>query len=51
MEERERRLAALDTAISRGITDIKGGRLHDADSVFDELEAKYEQMVTERRGP
>lgn len=49
MEERERRLAALDTAISRGITDIKGGRLHDADSVFDELEAK--QMATERRGP
>ena len=49
MEERERRLAALDTAISRGITDIEAGRLHDADSVFDELEAK--QMATERRGP
>jgi antitoxin ParD1/3/4 len=51
MEERERRLAALDTAISRGITDIEAGRLHDADSVFDELEAKYEQMVTERQEP
>jgi antitoxin ParD1/3/4 len=51
MEERERRLAALDTAISRGITDIEAGRLHDADSVFDELEAKYEQMATERREP
>jgi len=40
MEERERRLAVLDSAIARGIADIEAGRVHDADDVFDELEAE-----------
>jgi antitoxin ParD1/3/4 len=40
MEDRERRLAALDASIERGLADIKAGRVHDADEVFDELEAE-----------
>ena len=40
MEERERRLAALDASIARGIADIEAGRVHDADDVFNELEAE-----------
>jgi antitoxin ParD1/3/4 len=48
MEERERRLAAIDAAIERGVADIKAGRVHDADTVFDELEARYTGMARER---
>ncbi len=48
MEERERRLAAADAAIARGLADIKAGRMHDADPVFDELEARYTGMARER---
>jgi antitoxin ParD1/3/4 len=48
MEERERRLAAFDAAIERGIADIDEGRVHDADAVFDELEARYTRMARER---
>jgi antitoxin ParD1/3/4 len=40
MEARERKLAALDAAIERGMADIKAGRVYDADEVFDELEAE-----------
>ena len=48
MEERESRLAALDAAIGRGIADIKAGRTHDADAVFQELEAHYTELARER---
>ena len=41
MEDLERRLASVDAAIARGLDDIKAGRVHDADTVFDELEALY----------
>ncbi len=44
MEERERRLAALDAAIARGMADAEAGRVHDADQVFDELEAELEAL-------
>jgi antitoxin ParD1/3/4 len=40
MEEREKRLAALDAGIERGIADADAGRVHDLDDVFDELEAE-----------
>jgi antitoxin ParD1/3/4 len=40
MEERERRLATLDASIARGLADIEAGRVHDADDVFNELEAE-----------
>ena len=40
MEERERRFASLDASITRGLADIEAGRVHDADTVFDELDAE-----------
>jgi antitoxin ParD1/3/4 len=48
MEERERRLAAFDAAIERGLADIEAGRVHDADAVIEELEARYTRMARER---
>jgi antitoxin ParD1/3/4 len=48
MEERERRLAAVDAALERGMADIEAGRVHDAEAVFDELEARYTRMAIER---
>jgi antitoxin ParD1/3/4 len=48
MEERERRLAAVDAALERGLADIEAGRVHDADDVFDELEERYDRMARER---
>jgi len=48
MEEREHRLAAVDAALERGLADIESGRVHDADTVFDELEARYARMARER---
>jgi antitoxin ParD1/3/4 len=40
MEERERRLAALDISIERGLDDTKAGRVRDLDEVSDSIEAK-----------
>ncbi len=40
MEERERRLAALDLAVTRGFDDVKSGRARDVDEVFAGLEAE-----------
>ena len=48
MEEREHRLAAVDAAIERGMADVKAGRVHDTDTVFDELEVRYTDMARER---
>jgi antitoxin ParD1/3/4 len=48
MEEREHRLAAVDAALERGLAAIEAGRVHDADAVFDELEARYTRMARER---
>jgi antitoxin ParD1/3/4 len=48
MEERQRRLAAVDGALERGTADVKAGRVHDAGTVFDELEARYTDMARER---
>jgi antitoxin ParD1/3/4 len=39
MEARERRMAALDARIAKGIADGEAGRVYDAEDVFDELEA------------
>jgi antitoxin ParD1/3/4 len=44
MEERERRLAAMDSAIERGVADMEAGRVHDADAVLDNLEAELEAL-------
>jgi antitoxin ParD1/3/4 len=48
MEERERRSASLDASIARGLADIAAGRVHDADAVFEELEARYAEMGQQR---
>ena len=45
METRERQLAALDASIARGLADIEAGRVHDADEVFDELEAELTALI------
>lgn len=44
MEERERKLAALDAAIERGMSDLRAGRLQGAEQVFDALEAELEAL-------
>jgi len=40
VQEREKRLAALDAAIERGIADADAGRGKPVDEVFDRLERK-----------
>ena len=44
IQEREARLAALDTSIARGVADADGGRTKSVAYVFDRLEAKYAAM-------
>jgi antitoxin ParD1/3/4 len=41
----EQRWAALDASVGRGVADSKAGRVHDAEAVFDRLEAKYAVMA------
>ena len=48
VEEREKRLEALDALLAEAIEDEKAGRVRDADEVFDRLKAKYEKMARER---
>ena len=48
MEDRERKLTALDIAIERGMADINTGNVTDADTVFDRLEAKYARLAEQR---
>jgi antitoxin ParD1/3/4 len=48
MEDRERRLAALDAALSRGLVDIDAGREVAAEEAFDDLDARYARMAAER---
>lgn len=46
VQDRETRLAALDAAIARGLSDAEVGRLVAADDVFDRLEQKYTAMTS-----
>jgi len=41
VQEREKRLAALDAALAKGLADAEAGRIKPAEEVFDRLEAKY----------
>ena len=41
VEEREKRLALLDAAIERGLTDIDAGRTHGLEDVAAELTRRY----------
>ena len=49
VEEREKRLAALDAALAQGIADADAGRTEPAEEVFDRLEAKYKAMAEKNR--
>ena len=44
LEEREKRIAALDVAIAHGRADIAAGRAKSADDVLKRLDAKYRKM-------
>jgi antitoxin ParD1/3/4 len=44
IQERERRLAALDASIARGLGDAEAGSTKPAAEVFDRLAAKYRAM-------
>ena len=44
IQERERRLAALDASIARGLGDAQAGRAKPAAEVFDRLAAKYRAL-------
>ncbi|MBP1859176.1 type II toxin-antitoxin system ParD family antitoxin [Rhizobium herbae] len=42
IEDREKRLAALDLSIARGLADVEAGRVKPAKDVLARLVAKYE---------
>jgi antitoxin ParD1/3/4 len=48
LEEREKRIAALDLAIARGRADVAAGRVKPADEVLKRLDAKYRKMAKSR---
>lgn len=48
VEEREKRLEALDAALARGMADVEAGRVKPAEAVFDELRQRYQRMAAER---
>ena len=45
LEERQAKLAALDAMVAEGLADIDAGRGHDAEEVFDELDAEIRAMA------
>ena len=45
IQEREARLAALDSSIARGLADADAGRTVAAAPVFDRLEEKYRKLA------
>jgi antitoxin ParD1/3/4 len=49
VQEREKRLEALDAELARGLADANAGRLKPAEEVFDRLEAKYQAMAESKR--
>jgi antitoxin ParD1/3/4 len=48
VEEREKRLVALDASIARGLADAEAGRVTPVREVADKLAAKYQRMAKER---
>jgi antitoxin ParD1/3/4 len=48
VEERERRLAALDIALAKGIADADAGRVKPPEEVLDRLESKYKAMAEKK---
>ena len=50
VEDREKRLAALDAALAKGLADVEAGRVKPLREVADRLLEKYQRMADERRG-
>lgn len=48
IQEREARLAVLDQAIARGLSDAEDGRVSPARDVFARLEARYQRNEPSR---
>jgi antitoxin ParD1/3/4 len=48
VEEREKRLVALDAAIARGIADAEAGRVKPIQEVADRLSTKYRKMADDQ---
>ena len=48
LQEREKRLAAVDLALDCGLAGAKAGKLKPAEQVFARLEAKYRKMAKSR---
>jgi len=48
MEDRERRLAALDSAIQQGLDDLDRARLHDLNDVFADVDAELTALPGQR---
>jgi antitoxin ParD1/3/4 len=49
IHEREKRLAALDAALARGIADADAGRTHSVDEVRKSLTARYAKMAADKK--
>lgn len=47
VEEREKRLEALDAALAKGLADVEAGRVKPLREVADRLMAKYQKMADE----
>ena len=45
VQDREAQLAALHAEIEKGLADVDAGRVHPAEEVLAELEARYAQMA------
>jgi len=48
MEERDRRLAALDRGVQLGLADLEAGRVHDVDVVCDALDSALAALPAKR---
>ncbi|MEO7026866.1 MAG: DUF433 domain-containing protein [Caulobacteraceae bacterium] len=49
-DEQAERLASLQASIRQSVDDSVAGHVHDADDVFDRLEARYEAMAVAESG-
>lgn len=45
VQDREARLASLDSSVFHGLEDARNGRTADAEQVFERLENKYRSML------
>ena len=49
VEEREKRLAELDAAIEEGLADIRAGRVHSAEEVYEEVHKHIDMIAAKQR--